>query len=190
MSCDRSITFAPASQTAFSWASLKRSSYRLRSSWCASTWMYSQWKERPPQVTSIVFRTLECLHLVGMRYGGSSAVRPRAPRRSEYIFTRPASPGETVFTASSSRCIAIRPSNSPLEGIGCFGCLWERAYQHPPVPRALQDECRHAQIQVLFADARPIRDRQQSPLGDGLGNPGSSSGYFQISPKLCMPPTL
>ncbi len=79
--------------------------------------MYSRWKERPPRVTSIVFRTLECIHLVGMRYGGRSAMRPREPRQSEYIFTRPASSGETVFTASSSRCIAIRPSNSPWKAL-------------------------------------------------------------------------
>ncbi len=86
----------------------------------ASTWMYSQWNERPSQFTSIIFRTSECLHLVGMRYRGSSAVQPRAPRQSKYIFTRPASPGETVFTASSNRCIAIRPRNSPWKALAAL----------------------------------------------------------------------
>jgi hypothetical protein len=66
MSCERIIAFAPASHAAFNWASLESSSHRMRSSWFPSTWINSRWKERPPQLTSIIFSTLECLHLMGM----------------------------------------------------------------------------------------------------------------------------
>ncbi len=110
MSCERSIAFAPASHAAFNWASLESSSHCMRSSWFASTWINSRWKERPLQLTSIIFSTSECLHLVGMQYGGNSAVRPRAPKQSENIFTRPASPGETVFTASAADVLPSDPA--------------------------------------------------------------------------------
>ncbi len=87
MSCELSIAFVPALHASLSCAALDKSSHSMSSSWCASTWIYSQWKERPPQLTSIVFSISECLHRVGMQYGGSSATRPKAPKQPEYIFT-------------------------------------------------------------------------------------------------------
>ncbi len=87
MSCERSIAFAPALHAALSCAAVDNSSNCMHSSWCASTWIYSQWKERPLQVASIVFSISECLHRAGMRYGGSSATRPNVPKQLEYILT-------------------------------------------------------------------------------------------------------
>ncbi len=87
MSCEQSIAFAPAFHATLSCAALDKSFHHMRSSWCASTWIYSRWKERPPQLTIMVFSISECLHWVGMQYGGSSATQPKAPKQSEYIFT-------------------------------------------------------------------------------------------------------
>jgi hypothetical protein len=113
-----------------------KSSYRLWSSWCATTCLYSCWNERLLQLTKIVFRMYMCQHWVGMWCGGSSATSDKVPRQSELICTNPFRPGTTMFTASSTRWIAISPISSPqyafaaAEAFVNAPTIWSQPFKH------------------------------------------------------------
>ena len=52
---------------------------------------------------------LECLHFVGILWGGSSDTLLSAPRQSEYMCADPYKSGLILFTFNNSRCVDINP---------------------------------------------------------------------------------